>query len=1076
MSTRGVLFLLLGIFFLVGAAAATDLTNSAMTSSNTGWIVANGNDQVTITVHVSDGPKENSLQGATVDFSLADDSKDLGTLSAPNGVTGTDGIAQTIFKTTTKSGTATIKALVTYTDGSGNPPATITLSCVQKIDHGRAQPLPTADYPYSVPAGSVAHVNVTFMDRYNNLVDNKNPDTVHTVHISIQDDGGPIFSGAGDPRDRYLPTDAYGNISFDVQVSTEAGSNNIQVYGLEDSHGIPITIESAADSVPCYLVQMPPNPNTYPADGKDEHSFTLYYTVLDKYHNPLGRVELLVTSSQGEEARIITNDNGKNYTYYGPKDVAKMYTITAAPVITGTKSSRNATILCMDTGETGFCTQTVTYTTLDPTNMILTASPQTMVSWDVAGASKVNVNARVVDDYGNGVKDQTVTFTKSPDTATGFTETAQSDLSPLSGTTDGNGYAVVKFQPGTFTKDKTDLKYSDAATGSCKVTAKWTNPKTGEVKSRDITFVWKNYPFLSVDSAVDKTDPQVGDTINVKVWIRGTGAALQPKPIDVVLVMDRSGSMLRNYPGRPDDAMVEAQAAALKFSQNLNTVKDHIGIVSFGGTGVSSLAPVSGYWGLNWNQVYGYWYWVANDNANSNECGSNHGCYSGGSYSPDSIHQKYLNAHYNKGVSRDYGSSTSRTDLTLNSHTSTDVDAALKSIVPAGGTPMRDGLNAAVNLFPTDYTDRPVRAIILLTDGNFDTDPNQDPEGSPNAIVAAQNHKIKIYTIGLGSGVQGTSLEKYAKDTGGIYYPADDPSKLDEIYTKIAGELNEQAGGQTQVIADFSKITVDGHDVLGTGVDSYLAYNYNNAGLVESSSTFESKTSTNVPVDTTKNDYYTTVRDDRDNWTSPKLPGLTARKLQFDVGKIILNDVWETNIQFKLTGEGVIQILGDNCPITFIDMSTNPPKTQTVNAPQLTWTTHKSKVNDPFAQAPALTVKVVSIADDTTDPNLWTVTWKTTYEGASTVREKLQYCIVKEGTAHSCSYERKNWDVYPQSIPSLGKVTDRVDTLVVDTSTWTPGEKYKLSIWAETDDGQTNWDDAPHTKEDGSKKAYINLQ
>ena len=59
MSTRGVLFLLLGIFFLAGAAAAaTDLTHSTMTSSNTGWIVANGKDQATITVHVTDGASD----------------------------------------------------------------------------------------------------------------------------------------------------------------------------------------------------------------------------------------------------------------------------------------------------------------------------------------------------------------------------------------------------------------------------------------------------------------------------------------------------------------------------------------------------------------------------------------------------------------------------------------------------------------------------------------------------------------------------------------------------------------------------------------------------------------------------------------------------------------------------------------------------------------------------------------------------------------------------------------------------------------------------------------------------------
>jgi len=1064
MFTRRIVFLLFGIFFLAGAAAATtDMTHSTMTSSNTGWIVANGNDQVTITVHVTDGTSD--LNGATVDFSLADDSKDLGTLSAQTMVTGMDGVAQSVFKTTTKSGTATIKARITYNDGSGVP-VTITLSCTQKIDHNAAQ-YATADYPYSVPAGSVAHITVTFTDQYKNAVDNKNPGQDHLVNLSIQDRGETMFTGSGDPYIRDFSTDAYGNISFDVLVSTKAGSNVVSVYHMDNFAGMLVTISSAADSVPCYLVQMPPSPNTYPADGKDEHRFTLYYTVLDKYQNPLGEVELLVTSSLGEEARIITNDNGMNYTYYGPKDVAKTYTITAVPVITGTKTTRNATILCMNTGETGVCTQTVTYTTLDPKDMILTASPQTMVSWDVAGASKVNVNARVVDDYGNGVKDQTVTFTKSPDTATGFTETAQSSLSPLSGTTDANGYAVVKFQPGTFAT-KSQTGYNEAATGSCKVTAKWTNPKTGEVKSRDITFVWKNYPFLNVDSAIDKSDPQIGDTINVKVWIRGTGAALQPKPINVVLCIDRSGSMLEDTP----DRMYSIREAAKSFVDQMSS-KDSVALVTFGKSGDISLPGVDSY---------------SNPRAKIDN-----------TYIYPTSYSDY--ATVDKGLTS--------LNPSVNPNAVSDLKSALMGIVPDSGTPMREGLHKSIPLLPPSSSSS-VNAIILLSDGDYNWygDPLGPADGgtgySPswrigptsfgdvdndymiyndvsnqNLALYAKSKGIKIYTIAYGNSLSSggsTALSNLATSSGGKYYTASS-ANIASVYHQIAGELNEQAGGQTQLIADFSKITVDGNVVSGTGVDSYLAYNYNNAGLVESSSTFVSKTSTNVPVDTTKNDYYTKVRDDRDNWTSPKLPGLTAKKLQFDVGKIILNDVWETNIQFTLTGAGTIQIFGDNCPVTFIDMTDpNNPKSQTVTVPSKTWTTHQSKVNTPFGTAPALTVKVASIADGTTDPSLWTVTWKTTYDGASTVREKLMYCSETEGTAPSCKNPRSGWAVYPLSIPSMGKVTDREDTLIVDTSSWTPGEKYTLSIWAETDDGQTNWDDAAHTKEDGSKKAYIKLQ
>nr|WP_320162346.1 VWA domain-containing protein [uncultured Methanoregula sp.] len=1070
-----IILIALGLFFMVSITAAADLSPSTMTSSNTGWLVANGNDQSTITVHVMQGSPASDISGANVAFSLAADSQDLGTLSAPSGTTGSDGIAQTIFRTTTKSGTATINVIITYNDGTTTA---LPLSCTQKIDHD----IPwSADpgYQDNVPVGSITHLDITLRDANNNPVDNKNTAEIHTVHLYMSGDGGSGFvQGTNYVQDIQVPTDSKGNVSVDLRVSTLAGINSIQVYPVGSYLGDLITINGVSDSNPCYLTQVHPSPSSYPADGKDpDHKFTFYWTVLDKYGNPIENADLYVTSSKaGEEVHLITSTDGMVSTPYGPKDIAGVYTITARPVITGTTTARNATILCMDTGTSGFCSQTVEYTPMIPVDMILTASPQTMESMDVTGAKAVDVKARVVDASGNAVKGETVTFTKSADTYTGFTETAQSLLTPPTSvtTTAETGYAIVQFVPGTFAK-KGETGYNEAATGSCIVTARWTNPTTGEIKSREITFVWKNYPFLSVDSAVDNPDPKVGDIINVKVWVRGTGAALQPKPIDVVLVMDRSGSMLNNYPGRPDDAMVEAKAAALTFSTKLTQDKDHIGILSFGDndatSGWAKLAPIkSGSW--SWTNVYSGWSWVAGDS--STECGS--GCPNG--YSLTSTHNQYLIAHYNNGNPMNYGDNVyTHQDLSLDSHTQTAVDTALTSIVPAGGTPMREGLTAAVGMFPAYSAERPIRAIILLTDGQYTTG---DPESNPSVITSATNNKIKIFTIGLGKNVNVDDLKSYATKTGGNWYPASDPSQLANIYSDIAGKLNEQAGGQTQMFTDFSVITVDGNAVTGSqNVGKYIQYVPDlNLADGESSSTYVSKTSTQTPIDYTKNDYYAKVRDDTGNFTTPTLlPGLTPGKLQFDVGKIILNDVWMTNIKFKMLQGGQIGIFGTSSPVTFIDAVTG--KSQTVTIPARTWTIHTSKVDNPFAPPATLTVTGVKVEGSTTDPNLWTVTWNTDYDASSVVHEKLLYCSETGTDPVSCDTVHTAWRVYdtlPDSIYGTGVMKTTPGTLVVDTSTWKSGQTYKLTIWAETDDGKENSGAAFHPKDNGAKKAYIKLE
>jgi hypothetical protein len=61
-----------------------------------------------------------------------------------------------------------------------------------------------------------------------------------------------------------------------------------------------------------------------------------------------------------------------------------------------------------------------------------------------------------------------------------------------------------------------------------------------------------NYPYLSVETEVSDTKVSVNSTsehttniTDVTIRLKGDGYAMKPDPIDVVLVIDTSGSMKR---------------------------------------------------------------------------------------------------------------------------------------------------------------------------------------------------------------------------------------------------------------------------------------------------------------------------------------------------------------------------------------------------------------------------------------------------------------------------------------------------------------------------------------------------
>ena len=101
--------------------------------------------------------------------------------------------------------------------------------------------------------------------------------------------------------------------------------------------------------------------------------------------------------------------------------------------------------------------------------------------------------------------------------------------------------------------------------------------------------------------------------------------------------------------------------------------------------------------------------------------------------------------------------------------------------------------------------------IILLTDG----------EGYYNdsCSESAVENDIQIYTIGLGSGVDESLLQRIANDTGGKYYFASDADELLGIYESTAGEtIDYVTDSNNDGISDYyTKLLVDGKLRIGSG-------------------------------------------------------------------------------------------------------------------------------------------------------------------------------------------------------------------------------------------------------------------
>jgi len=898
MSTIHYVIITAGLLLL--CAQATSASPMVAITTDTEWLFAGGSESSWITVQVADGAGD-PLKGADVVFSC---DPAMGTLKPGTKKTGADGTASVRFTAGTKSGTAVIAANVTWKDGENI--VSVSAVCEQQIDHATPQNLLYLCYPREVTVGATAPLVLALTDRYGNPVDSRC--TAETARFITGSPGytAGIWDGTAYADDICLPVNESGNLTALFRADCVTGENIVYVDLPSPMTDVYLTICGVGDGVPASISASVSPAVPVPADGTG--TYAIVYTVKDCYGNPAGNRSVNIAALPGEETTIRTNSLGTGMISYGPKDSAGTVAVTATAV-------DNASVTI---------TVPLQFTPLAASNMLLTASPQTMPSRDKKPGITSTVRAKIMDEKGNPVAGECVSFGIVPGDPQG------ASLDAMAAITDRDGYASVLFTPGAFPVPG-EAGYVQTATASCVVGATW-----GEV-TRSITLTWKNYPFLSVTTSLEPQTVAVNDTVNVTVTLMGDGWALQPRPIDVVLAIDCSKSMSEAIAGA-DTKIAATRTAAKTFVVQMDQSRDRIGLVPYSDRSAPVQVPVS----------------------------------------------------------VDYAA----------------VIAAIETLSPGGYTPTRLALKCAVEeLVSTPNADtNAVKAVVLMSDGAYnyfgdplargcagssyyvtDDDPTVDyrwygycdgsssrygydfttlPEDDLSAYALA--HGIRIYCISFGDGiVEGDNtydtMTTLAESTGGFHEHAPDADTLSEIYTRIAGNLKEEAGVETVMDISMQEITVNDECIPGVDVLDYEYIDGFSTAVESWIGTGASRSSVVTPF----------TLDQRDDWVDDRV-------LNFDVGTVRLDQIWAARYTLKVKKEGNINVFGPESVITFNEGA------NTLSLPDTFVTAVADLKNNGF-EGPILDVADLHREDAGPVAEFLKVGWSLNYTGNDQATQQLYY-------------------------------------------------------------------------------------
>lgn len=1064
------------------------------------WLIANGTDFNYARVLTLN--KTYPIPGIGVSFQVLENNMGFFQTTTPI-LTDNQGTAQSRFTTKYKSGNATLKAFISY-EWEGNE-TVIEQQYSQKIDHDDPYELTSYSVPSEASVGSTIPIILVYSDRWGNPIDNRRITEYVIFKISSPDNDALIIesnsSVARNPVNFDGETHATLRVSntpaIDVlYVDPEMGTIPDKYFFIQCiSNRSPVRIEQTF--IPAATAFTPPK--LY-ADGIN--SFSITYTVYDDFSNGVMntpvKVQVFDVASERlvEEQTLYTNSIGQTVLSYGPKSTIGKYKLIAQAI--GNITSPPT------------CEQEVWFVSQEAENLQLTAIPDTLASGDVEGWEPALIMAKVIDENGNPVEGETVNFTIGTpiydSTPYPPIVTKNPELSADTAVSDSDGFAIVEFYPGSFSINWTDPFYDDTASGRCMVTAHWENITRGKSATQSVELKWKNYPYLSIETFVYPQTVNVTDNVTVMVRMKGDGWALRPKPIDAVFCTDRSGSMLEDNP----DRMVSVMNASKAFvrAMHVGPTRDHIGLVSFGTNSWAKLAPEYRYlngnyycyreggswrdrdlkgWYFDWTNMYGTYSgsnsissssfkWVYQDD--NWDMPTSPSKYWSQSYWPytenfdtSSPHQVYVSIHY-PGNNRNYG------EYAVIENTLSDnpilIDASIDRMVPAGGTPMRYGLYRAIKEIISNGRSKAIRAIILLSDGdyNYYGDPLAINSGKghtswsatsyddldddwhkfddltaseQNLSVYALNNNIRIYSIGFAEDISWggkQTLRILAESTGGQYFDGN-AANIDEIYTLIAGKLQEEAGVNTTMNMGYDQLEVN-YEII-TVNETYQVFEY-------------------IPTTNVDSYFQNMTRPEHD----PAYPYSvdqseefnTTHKLYFNVGTIKLGQTWEAVYKLRVMADGTINIFGPNSYVYF-----NGTEGQQNLALPKTYITGVKNMTSQGVNSSTLDISVGDSSESETNIITWPINHE--YTGVNEVKEDY-YISTDDG---------KTWILVGFKILSPEEAK-KPSSFSINRNQFSPGSTLVFRVVANALDAPGPVMDVslPSPPQPIAKKAYIKLK
>jgi hypothetical protein len=1048
-----------GLLILGGICSAAyipDDTSTVTTSKE--WVIVAQQSTITVLANnATGGPVTN----ASVNLVL--NSTTWGTLSKMSATTDATGTITSTFTAGTTPGAVNITATITFEDNG--TPYIIQKTYTQKIDHDAAY---SAAYTYSVQATVATETpfNISYTDKYGNQIDNRNTADLHSVTLSIGSTNNEAkFNISGTYlQSTTIQLDANGKLFVNVLMDTAPSANNIYISpigyignGLKTIYGIPNGVPFSINAV-----VSPDNPASLPADNEADHKFTLTWTLLDRYGNVAQNQSILIQITGKSDIYLTSNQWGSAVYNIGPTGLAQVITVKATPVANTTISNT---------------TQLEFYNTA-PVSMVFSATPQVMPSRDSSPNQTSTLVAKVTDENGNPVANETITFTMgTPSYDYTPAVTAGPQLPITSAVTDDYGNAIVTFIPGSFNTSKANVTTFDATdTGTVTVTATWSTI------SQPLALTWKNYPYLKPNITINPTSVNVGDTFDVTISLTGDGWNLTGHPADVAIVTDLAGGI-----GGPQ-LLAQTQPAEKAFVGHA-TNDTYISLVTFGnaprtsGTPYAStdtinlwnqqvankslklFNPYGNVWDYNyvdpadWNYVLkGYYYCFTPSSGSGQDCTrapTGKGVYWQNPYSDAKIVQDLMNAGPGYTANRN----------TLNS--------SINAYVSAGGTNYAAGINGAIKELNAKGNPTHNQTIIIMGDGinmmapvanggtpisnqslesywPSDWTPNpslgyfdESMIGQAAAVDAANRAKAQnmtIYAIGFSTTDKDsksqnnfTFFKPLASSSNCFYDESNDPSynNLTSIFLDILGKVQTTAGVNTTMDLDFSNVNVIYNNTTQTEAGkSVLQYVYLNG------------VSTKI-VDQNGVVSYVNQTDDWNNNSS----------LIFNIGTISVGQTWSTTFRMKVLTGGNIEVISNKSLIKF----------NTGESEQFGSNFASGGYNNTNTGGSTPTIQVTDLhsTQNTTITDFVPLIWNITYTGNRTIEEDIYH-----------STDNINWN---QDYSTIVNGVNQTSGYNLDIRSW-PAGTYYIKVVANAQDVQQPDSQTISAIVGNAQKAYIKLE